>query len=66
MKTRCYMPTVQQLCCLCDKKLALLREDLAFYQEGKTFRYFSISSINVHKSTIHSKSALYRAFTRIV
>lgn len=36
MKTRCYMPTVQQLCSLWDQKLALLLEDLASYQEGKT------------------------------
>ncbi len=36
MKTRCYMPTVQQLCSVWDQKLALLREDLAFYQEGKS------------------------------
>lgn len=34
MKTRCYMPTVQQLCSLWDQKLTLLREDLAHYQEG--------------------------------
>ena len=36
MKTRCYMPTVQQICSLWDQKLAILREDLAHYQEGKT------------------------------
>lgn len=36
MKTRCYMPTVQQLCSLWDQKLALLREDLTYYQDGKT------------------------------
>lgn len=34
MKTRCYMPTVQQLCSLWDQKLEILREDLAHYQEG--------------------------------
>ena len=36
MKTRCYMPTVQQICSLWDQKLTILREDLAHYQEGKT------------------------------
>ncbi|KAI9554525.1 hypothetical protein GHT06_019798 [Daphnia sinensis] len=35
MKTRCYMPSVQQLCGLWDQRLAVLREDLAYYQDEK-------------------------------
>ena len=33
MKTRCYTPTVQQLCNQWDQKFTLLREDLAYYQD---------------------------------
>lgn len=33
MKTRCYTPTLQQLCNQFDQKLGLLREDLAYYQD---------------------------------
>jgi len=33
MKTRCYTPTVQQLCNQWDQKFILLREDLAYYQQ---------------------------------
>jgi len=33
MKSRCFTPSIQQLCSQWDHKLALLREDLMYYQE---------------------------------
>ena len=35
MKSRCFTPSIQQSCSQWDHKLALLREDLMFYQKSE-------------------------------
>jgi len=37
MKSRCFTPSIQQLCSQWDHKLALLREDLMYYQKNELY-----------------------------
>ena len=37
MKSRCFTPSIQQLCSQWDHKLSLLREDLMYYQKNELY-----------------------------
>lgn len=66
MKTRCYMPTVQQLCGLWDQRLTVLREDLAYYQDEKADDSKLFSPFNKYSKRAKINEALEKSCIQAV